>query len=162
ALKSAPVQKELNILKALRQAEDDIASPKTSPADKAIAVCWMLHLCGDIHQPLHCTTFFSSQFPEGDRGGNEFLIGSTNLHTLWDDLLGGDHITFAHLENRAVALHRSFQKDTLTELTEKSPEKWAQESNKIAVATAYRDGTLQGVNKNHDHDDGSLQIPPIP
>ena len=35
--------------------------------EKAVYLCWLLHLVGDIHQPLHCTTLFSEEFPEGDR-----------------------------------------------------------------------------------------------
>ena len=46
----------------------------------------LIHMMGDAHQPLHVTSMYSSQFPDGDRGGNSFLIkgGDKELHALWD------------------------------------------------------------------------------
>lgn len=50
----------------------------------------ILHIAGDIHQPLHNLERFDSRYPEGDRGGNEFRIqsisGDSNLHSFWDDI----------------------------------------------------------------------------
>jgi hypothetical protein len=49
-----------------------------------------MHLVGDVHQPLHCTTRVSRGNPDGDSGGNLVkLNGSPNeLHAFWDDVLG--------------------------------------------------------------------------
>ncbi|MEM0970001.1 MAG: S1/P1 nuclease [Verrucomicrobiota bacterium] len=65
-------------------------------AERALLVCWLCHLVGDVHQPLHTVALFSPKlFPTGDRGGNETRvrvkgsINSSNLHMLWDGLLGG-------------------------------------------------------------------------
>jgi hypothetical protein len=150
--------------KALKQAEDDLANVKKTNEEKAIAVCWILHLVGDIHQPLHCTTYYSKDFPDGDTGGNDFLIGSTNLHSFWDEILGADHVAFSHLESVGTALHRSaqFQRSKLAELKETRPDQWAVESNELAKTSAYRDGILDGANKKQEHDHGSLNIPPLP
>jgi S1/P1 Nuclease len=54
---------------------------------------WLLHLVGDVHQPLHATSRFSRDLPDGDRGGNlVFLCSpapcSKELHAFWDDVLG--------------------------------------------------------------------------
>ena len=52
----------------------------------------MLHLIGDMHQPLHCATYYSTAYHTGDRGGNEQLIKVNgrvlDLHTYWDGLIG--------------------------------------------------------------------------
>ncbi len=69
-----------------------------SDKDRGIALRYLLHLIGDIHQPLHCSSRDSDQYPLGDRGGNLFVIAPPsslemikrlpkNLHALWD--LGG-------------------------------------------------------------------------
>jgi hypothetical protein len=60
---------------------------------KSYDLTWLLHLVGDIHQPLHSTTRVSAAQPEGDDGGNGVkLVGSpNNLHSLWDGLLGNDN-----------------------------------------------------------------------
>ena len=42
--------------------------------EKAIYLTWLMHLVGDIHQPLHCAAVFSEQFPNGDKGGNDAFI----------------------------------------------------------------------------------------
>jgi hypothetical protein len=51
----------------------------------------LIHYIGDIHQPLHATSRFTSKYPEGDRGGNSFALtssdGVTQLHALWDSVL---------------------------------------------------------------------------
>lgn len=54
-------------------------------------MCWLLHLVGDIHQPLHAATAFSPHLldpatqPNGDKGGNGIhLAKGGNLHALWD------------------------------------------------------------------------------
>jgi hypothetical protein len=58
---------------------------------KSYDLSWLLHLVGDVHQPLHCTARFTQSQPEGDDGGNGVeLDGSpSNLHSFWDGILGG-------------------------------------------------------------------------
>ena len=67
-----------------------------SDADKAIAIAWVLHLGGDIHQPLHTSARITEFEPKGDQGGNTFLLtpkdtpreNQTNLHWYWDSIVG--------------------------------------------------------------------------
>lgn len=58
---------------------------------KAYDLVWLLHLVGDLHQPLHAVTGVSEVYPNGDKGGNDVaLLGETNgeteLHAYWDDI----------------------------------------------------------------------------
>lgn len=57
---------------------------------KSYDLVWLLHLVGDIHQPLHASTRVSKQDPDGDAGGNlvELDCNRCELHFFWDDLLG--------------------------------------------------------------------------
>jgi S1/P1 Nuclease len=56
---------------------------------KSYDLSWLLHLVGDVHQPLHSTTRVSTTKPDGDDGGNGLKLTSpANLHTFWDDVLG--------------------------------------------------------------------------
>ena len=65
-------------------------------ADKAIAIAWFLHIGGDLHQPLHTSGRHTDREPEGDRGGNMFLLtpegtkreDQLNLHWFWDSIVG--------------------------------------------------------------------------
>ena len=55
---------------------------------RAITLCWVLHLIGDIHQPLHTGSLYTaSLFETGDRGGNAIRIDDSNLHSRWDRAL---------------------------------------------------------------------------
>jgi hypothetical protein len=62
---------------------------------KSYDLVWLLHLVGDVHQPLHSTTRISAGEHDGDRGGNleqvdATAVGNKNkkLHLLWDSLPG--------------------------------------------------------------------------
>lgn len=61
-----------NILRALA---DQICEAKSDIEDseKAITLCWVFHLVGDIHLPVHNITLFTTDFPDGDRGATRFL-----------------------------------------------------------------------------------------
>ena len=62
--------------------------------DRAVALCWILHLMGDIHQPLHTGSLFSRVVLEdGDAGGNRISTNPyRNLHAAWDGALRDDGI----------------------------------------------------------------------
>jgi len=86
-----PLERGLNIVQALQGNLAVWRDAAASESDKAVALCWILHLTGDLHQPLHTVALFSrAYFPAGDRGGNNIRIPQdpkpTNLHAVWDDL----------------------------------------------------------------------------
>jgi S1/P1 Nuclease len=73
--------------------------PKRSPADRAVALCWLFHITGDMHQPLHAGHQANWRYPFTDRLGTIAWIRkkpggtSVELHQLWDkalDLSGDD------------------------------------------------------------------------
>ncbi len=128
-----------------------LRDPDALDADKAIAIAWVLHLVGDIHQPLHATNLFSSRWPQGDRGGNLFFIRATatsqpiNLHSFWDGLIiGSDDIRSTM--NRATALRAARTSASFTsQLALLAPLGWARdESLPLARRWAYADGTFEG------------------
>jgi hypothetical protein len=62
---------------------------------KSYDLVWLIHLVGDVHQPLHATSRFVATGTKGDGGGNKVcLVGPLfhgqcpNLHSYWDDLFG--------------------------------------------------------------------------
>ncbi len=100
-----------NIEKAFAFNLGILKDAQKSDAEKAKALCWLFHLAGDVHQPLHAVSFFSSVFntAEGDRGGTRFFVRVTeknatvNLHALWDGaVIGSDN--FQSVRNRARVL----------------------------------------------------------
>jgi len=64
-------------------------------ADKAVAIAWIMHLIGDLHQPLHTSARVTETELKGDQGGNLFLLtpkgtkreDQVNLHWFWDSIV---------------------------------------------------------------------------
>jgi hypothetical protein len=81
-----------NVLTAL---EDNrrIAVSDPDLQKRAIALTWLFHLVGDVHQPLHTSQLFSVDYPNGDQGGNQICIRTrpgnqpVNLHSFWDEVI---------------------------------------------------------------------------
>ncbi len=88
---SPPLRQNLNVIQALQGNLQVWGDSNSSDSEKAVALCWVLHLVGDIHQPLHTVALFSqAYYPEGDRGGNSVRISwepkPINLHSVWDGM----------------------------------------------------------------------------
>lgn len=87
-----------NVVTAIDYNASLLFDTQADPAQRAVALCWVLHLIGDIHQPLHAGSLFSSDtFNDGDRGGNGIPVGDRNLHSRWDRALAKNGV-LAELE----------------------------------------------------------------
>ena len=53
----------VNILTAMAENES-VVKNENNPERKAIALAWLFHLVGDIHQPLHTAQLFTVEYPE--------------------------------------------------------------------------------------------------
>ena len=145
----APPPDKENMVAAFQQnvAILQSAAPDT---EKAIALCWIFHLLGDSHQPLHAVSLFTTQFPDGDRGGNLIFIrpdpsspATQNLHAYWDNILLTDD-TYDPARSRVTMLENGYPRASLAELSETNFETWAhQESFDLAVSAVYRQGNLK-------------------
>jgi hypothetical protein len=67
---------------------------------KSYDLVWLEHLVGDVHQPLHDTSRFTKNHPNGDAGGNLVPICDTpnctnELHSYWDGILGPANLSAA-------------------------------------------------------------------
>src|SRR5207237_9808740 len=100
-----------NIVEALAQCTNELKDASTSGDKKAIDLCWVEHLVGDIHQPLHAATHYSPAFPKGDSGGNNDMVlrdppypdSKANLHFVWDSIPGDFHSDFvAEYQAKAI------------------------------------------------------------
>jgi hypothetical protein len=139
---------------------------------KAMACAMVMHLVGDIHQPLHCATkyFYSYGQLRNDAGGNKELVingppGDTkfNLHAFWDsawrasfDGASGCVVLDSSFEHEAMQDPQSVH--ALAEILEKQPppvgadlgthiDAWARESNGIAGGFVYRELTATDSKK---------------
>ena len=142
---------DTNILTQYTRATNTLQSGTASPVAKSRALCWVFHLIGDVHQPLHSSTLFTVVFPNGDRGGTRFYIAEAeneqtrHLHSFWDGLVMSSQ-KFSSVRNRARNLlnRNELQRQNFSELSETRFEWWAKESFALAKKDGYLMGQLEG------------------
>lgn len=143
---SVPRPVDENVVWALKQALTTMTH-KPDLWGSAFMIRMLIHLVGDLHQPFHNIALYSSEFPNGDRGGNEFIVyhGSTktNLHSFWDSIGYTGHKEYKfplnseeqdHIISRAsslVSTYGSFSVDQIDFPT------WSQESYQLAISQGY-------------------------
>ena len=127
-------------------------------AERGTALCWVEHLVGDVHQPLHDTSLFSPLFPKGDRGGNSELLADGavatdpleaeanphRLHALWDDVLGNTQNP-REIEKIAAGLETTaFRRRTYPQLAaHPDVQEWIAEGSDLAKRHVYWNLTLK-------------------
>ena len=108
--------KKRNAVTALEQAKTILGSKESSDFTKGFYLRILLHVVGDIHQPLHAVNQFSKTYPLGDKGGNLVQLGknsvAANLHAYWDRgggfLVKSQRYTNAQLRKLASRIERKW------------------------------------------------------
>ena len=142
------IQPDYNVVQAIEHSRRTIADDSTGPAEKAVAYCWLFHLVGDLHQPLHsCALVSVNQFPKGDRGGNQIpLTRGNNLHSLWDNLLGRSENFNNVLKVAAELSDREVYGDVWDSAAKETDvRKWTVESHRLAESFIYSPAILAAV-----------------
>jgi len=112
---------------------------------KSYDLVWLLHLIGDVHQPLHATTRVTQSHTKGDAGGNLVKLfgdAASNLHSYWDDLPGfeckfcSDKIQCV---NRATMLGKNLPPADPKVAHNADTASWIRESFEYARTRVYRD-----------------------
>ena len=112
----------------------------------------MIHIIGDIHQPLHTSALFSAEFPKGDLGGNLFEIiylkkkSYKELHEFWDAIVDQfssiqvplTEASYQKLQGYAQNLTAEYPRSSLvSELNKKTVDEWVNEGGEKARTSAY-------------------------
>ncbi len=131
-----------------------LADSTAADTTRAVALAWLLHLVGDVHQPLHCSSRVTSEdpFPRGDRGGNTFALDAGhNLHAYWDEVLdravapdpGEDSIAYA--TRMARRIERIYPPASLaTPVASTDVVGWEREGLQLAQTVVYA-GVTRGA-----------------
>lgn len=115
------------------QFSTELRDPATTPAERLLALQFLLHFVGDMHQPLHSSD-------SHDRGGNDETVSASGiaagkLHAYWDtafvNKLGSDQnkVASALIAKISSAEVRQWQKQT--------PRDWSLEAFDIARTDVY-------------------------
>ncbi|MCC5015988.1 MULTISPECIES: S1/P1 nuclease [unclassified Legionella] len=134
----------VNAVSAVEEAMRVINSPQKSELVKGFSLRVLLHVVGDLHQPMHAVNQFSVRYPKGDKGGNLYLLGAnpiaSNLHSYWDK--GGGmlskkrHYSQAQVNRLAYRIEQRWPCSIAS--VNLQPKVWATESHQLAIHKAYQ------------------------
>ena len=123
----------------------ELKSSSTSKKERLVALQFVLHFVGDLHQPLHSSD-------DHDEGGNEKFVtapgvASGRLHGAWDTAfvlrLGGNTAQIASELTSAITVSQRMSWASGT------PSEWAMESLTVAKVHAY--GMLPAPSSAHHY-----------
>jgi hypothetical protein len=159
-----------NIIEALKQCTEELKDSKISDADKAVDICWVEHLIGDVHQPLHAVSLYSPAFPDGDQGGNAEVVlreppypdSAVKLHSLWDSLPGNfASEELMRYEAKGLREDPKYAREKFADqLKDTDFMDWAKESHQLAIDDVYLNGTLQSAPSRRRGDGPTTQPTP--
>jgi hypothetical protein len=117
---------EGDALEALSRFSKTLQDPNASLADKQLALRFIVHLVGDLHQPLHVGKCC-------DKGGNDVKVTwfgkPTNLHAVWDSQLADEEqLSFTEL---AAKLERHTSDADVVAWWDINPRDWISESAQV-------------------------------
>ena len=86
-----------DLIQGIKKCQEVISNPDASKEEKIFYVKLLVHLLGDLHQPLHIGR-------SEDRGGNNIKVqwfrGNTNLHSVWDTkMIESYNMTYTELSS---------------------------------------------------------------
>jgi len=117
-----------------------LADDKAEAVDRKEALLFLVHLIGDMHQPLHCAE------RKGDRGGNLYsvrykgeAIKQLNLHKVWDGHLVREVLEELEPLDRANRLNMAITPEERKSWEKHGAKEWALEAHQLAKDFVYKD-----------------------
>ena len=133
------------VVDKIEEFETELSAQATPPAERLLALKYLLHFMGDLHQPLHASD-------NHDRGGNCVRIAlggarTSNLHSYWDT---GGTVEPLGSDPRAVAtkLEAQITPADRAAWEQGDSRSWAQESYQVAKDVAYTINSPSGCDPN--------------
>ena len=101
-----------DLISGIKKCQEVISDPSTTEEDKILHLKILVHLIGDLHQPLHIGR-------AEDRGGNSIKVqwfrGNTNLHSVWDTkMIESYGMTYTELTSNLNKFSKNEKKDIQT------------------------------------------------
>ena len=115
-----------------------LADRTLNPRERLMALIFLVHFVGDLHQPLHASE------RDGDQGGNRLkvhygAIPHTNLHSVWDGLLADRAISTP--PGGAAGLLQGTTPESRAAMAQGSATDWAKESWQLSHDIVYPTAT---------------------
>lgn len=115
-----------DVVQGIKKCIAFVKDTKKSKEDRAFYLKLLVHLIGDLHQPLHVGRL-------EDKGGNDFQVQwfneGTNLHKVWDThLIEGNGMSYTEISQSLPKLNKEERK----KMQEGTVYDWVEESQDIA------------------------------
>lgn len=142
---AAPLNPKGDVVTAIHEQSAILATDNAPYEQKSLALKMLIHLVGDVHQPMHVGHY-------SDLGGNKWTVkffnSPTNLHSVWDSKLleAGHKWSYTEWQQQIDRADSIRQKEIIADGT---PEKWGEECFKIA--TKVYNGTEKDSNISYDY-----------
>jgi len=120
---------EGDLVAGIEKCKSVIKDENATKEDKAFYLKMLVHLIGDLHQPMHIGR-------KEDKGGNTIQVQwfnkGTNLHRVWDsDMINHFNMTYTELAKNA----NKISKEQVKFLQKGTTVDWANETHKLAIKT---------------------------
>lgn len=128
-----------DIVMGINTCIDILKNPESSREDKVFYLKFLVHLIGDLHQPLHVGR-------AEDKGGNDIKLKwhykKSNLHRVWDsEMIRSWNMSYTELADNM----RILSKEQIKAIEKGNLLDWTHESQKLAIkvyASAKNDDNL--------------------
>lgn len=116
-----------DLVSGIEKCKEVILNKNSTKEDKAFYLKLLVHLIGDLHQPMHVGR-------AEDKGGNDIQVrwfnDGTNLHRVWDsDMINHYNMTYSELAENSNKISKEqikyLQKGTISD--------WANETQQLAI-----------------------------
>ena len=126
--RSAYKEPKGDVVRAINEQAEILRNPEATDSAKTLALKIVVHLVGDIHQPMHLGR-------RSDLGGNrvnvKFFKSPVNLHGVWDSriLESGHKWSYSEWQQQ---IDRATPEETFEILSLNNADKWGEETYGIA------------------------------
>ncbi|SFS80431.1 S1/P1 nuclease [Lutibacter maritimus] len=119
--------KDGDLVSGINKCKEVLLDKNASKEDKAFYLKMLVHLMGDLHQPMHVGR-------SEDKGGNDIQVrwfnDGTNLHSVWDSkMIEHYNMTFTELADNTDKI----SKEQIKYLQKGSIADWANETQQLAI-----------------------------
>ena len=141
----APLHPDGDIVRAIYAQVGILQNGEATKAEKQLALKILVHLIGDLHQPMHMGH-------ASDLGGNRWTVNyfgrDNNLHSVWDSSVPESAHKWTYTEWRDQ-IDRATPEERAEILKDGTPDKWGEETFEICKNVYNR--TPEGTKISYDY-----------
>lgn len=145
AYEEAPLLETGDVVRAINDQVANLQKTDASKEEKQLALKILVHVMGDIHQPMHMGH-------ATDLGGNRWNVNyfgrESNLHSVWDSSVpeAAHKWTYSEWNDQ---INRPSENEIAIIIADGCPEKWGEETFEICKEVYAK--TPQGSNLSYDY-----------